>query len=60
MTAFNFEMKTLYAGSIKFNILLGATKPAEEVTQEELEKACREGKGQNPQPNELEYLIQMI
>jgi len=53
-------MKTLYAGSIKFNILLGATKPAEEVTQEELEKACREGKGQNPQPNELEYLIQMI
>jgi len=33
---------TLYAGSIKFNILLGATKPAEEVTQEELEKACRE------------------
>nr|GAT56645.1 predicted protein [Mycena chlorophos] len=31
---------TLYAGTIKFNILLGALKPAEEVTQEELEKAC--------------------
>ncbi|KAI0319342.1 multidrug resistance protein 1 [Amylostereum chailletii] len=32
---------TLYAGTIRFNILLGATKPAEEVTQEELEDACR-------------------
>ncbi|KAF7314115.1 hypothetical protein HMN09_00570600 [Mycena chlorophos] len=31
---------TLYAGTIRFNILLGALKPAEEVTQEELEKAC--------------------
>ena len=31
---------TLYAGTIKFNILLGATKPAEEVTQEEI--ACRD------------------
>lgn len=33
---------TLYAGTIRFNILLGATKPAEEVTQEELEAACRD------------------
>ncbi|KAJ3557811.1 hypothetical protein NM688_g1262 [Phlebia brevispora] len=32
---------TLYAGSIRFNVLLGATKPASEVTQEELEEACR-------------------
>ncbi|KAH8825379.1 multidrug resistance protein 1 [Flagelloscypha sp. PMI_526] len=32
---------TLYAGTVKFNILLGATKPAEEVTQEEIEAACR-------------------
>ncbi|EKM51815.1 uncharacterized protein PHACADRAFT_262171 [Phanerochaete carnosa HHB-10118-sp] len=32
---------TLYAGTIRFNILLGATKPAEEVTQEEIEAACR-------------------
>lgn len=32
---------TLYAGSIRFNILLGATKPHEEVTQEEIEEACR-------------------
>ena len=31
---------TLYDGTVKFNILLGATKPAEEVTQEEIEKAC--------------------
>jgi ATP-binding cassette subfamily B (MDR/TAP) protein 1 len=33
---------TLYSGTIKFNILLGATKPVEEVTQEELEEACRD------------------
>ncbi|KAF7978444.1 hypothetical protein HWV62_632 [Athelia sp. TMB] len=32
---------TLYAGTVKFNILLGAIKPAEEVTQEEIEQACR-------------------
>lgn len=33
---------TLYAGTIRFNVLLGAIKPHEEVTQEELEKACRD------------------
>ncbi|KAG8955981.1 GTPase-activating protein [Tulasnella sp. 424] len=33
---------TLYAGTIRFNILLGATKPASEVTQEEIEQACRD------------------
>lgn len=33
---------TLYAGTVKFNVLLGATKPAEEVTQEEIEAACRD------------------
>ncbi|KAJ7505250.1 P-loop containing nucleoside triphosphate hydrolase protein [Mycena galericulata] len=32
---------TLYAGSVRFNILLGAIKPAEDVTQEEIEDACR-------------------
>jgi ATP-binding cassette subfamily B (MDR/TAP) protein 1 len=32
---------TLYAGTVKFNILLGATKPEAEVTQEEIEEACR-------------------
>ncbi|KAL6304388.1 P-loop containing nucleoside triphosphate hydrolase protein [Sparassis latifolia] len=32
---------TLYAGTIRFNILLGATKPESEVTQEEIEDACR-------------------
>ncbi|KAI0673533.1 multidrug resistance protein 1 [Trametes maxima] len=32
---------TLYAGTIRFNILLGATKPREEVSQEEMETACR-------------------
>jgi hypothetical protein len=33
---------TLYAGTIRFNIMLGAIKPPSEVTQEELEKACRD------------------
>lgn len=33
---------TLYRGSIKFNILLGANKPAAEVTQEELVQACKD------------------
>ena len=33
---------TLYAGTVKFNILLGATKPSEEVTQAEIEAACRD------------------
>ncbi|KAJ7761539.1 P-loop containing nucleoside triphosphate hydrolase protein [Mycena maculata] len=32
---------TLYAGTVRFNILLGAIKPVEEVTQEEIENACR-------------------
>ncbi|KAF9242534.1 P-loop containing nucleoside triphosphate hydrolase protein [Melanogaster broomeanus] len=32
---------TLYAGTIRFNILLGATKPESEVTQEDVEAACR-------------------
>jgi ATP-binding cassette, subfamily B (MDR/TAP), member 1 len=33
---------TLYAGSVRFNILLGANKPSEEVTEEELVKACKD------------------
>ncbi|KAG6377083.1 P-loop containing nucleoside triphosphate hydrolase protein [Boletus reticuloceps] len=33
---------TLYAGTVQFNILLGATKPESEVTQEEIEAACRD------------------
>ncbi|KAF7297203.1 hypothetical protein MIND_00953400 [Mycena indigotica] len=41
---------TLYAGTIKFNILLGALKPAEEVTQSELEKACADA-------NILEFIL---
>ena len=32
---------SLYAGTIRFNILLGAVKPASEVSQEEIEEACR-------------------
>ncbi|KAG1864868.1 P-loop containing nucleoside triphosphate hydrolase protein [Suillus subluteus] len=33
---------TLYAGTVRFNILLGASKPESEVTQEEIEAACRD------------------
>ncbi|KAF5338963.1 hypothetical protein D9611_008823 [Ephemerocybe angulata] len=33
---------TLYAGTVRFNILLGATKPESEVTQDEIEAACRD------------------
>ncbi|KAF8585704.1 P-loop containing nucleoside triphosphate hydrolase protein [Ramaria rubella] len=33
---------TLYAGTVRFNILLGAIKPENEVTQEEIEAACRD------------------
>lgn len=33
---------TLYAGTVRFNISLGAIKPQDEVTQEEIEKACRD------------------
>ncbi|TFY60994.1 hypothetical protein EVJ58_g4790 [Rhodofomes roseus] len=32
---------TLYSGTIRFNILLGAAKPRSEITQEEIETACR-------------------
>ncbi|KAL7417152.1 ste6-like protein [Mrakia frigida] len=32
---------TLYSGTVRFNILLGAIVPPEQVTQEELEEACR-------------------
>ena len=33
---------TLYAGTLKYNILMGTTKPHEEVTDEELENVCRD------------------
>ncbi|KAI6118155.1 P-loop containing nucleoside triphosphate hydrolase protein [Pisolithus sp. B1] len=33
---------TLYAGTIRFNILLGAIKPVSEVTEEEIEAVCRD------------------
>jgi ATP-binding cassette subfamily B (MDR/TAP) protein 1 len=32
---------TLYAGTVLFNILLGASRPHEDITQEEIEEACR-------------------
>jgi ABC-type multidrug transport system fused ATPase/permease subunit len=40
--AIQFDLQTLYVGTIRFNVLLGATKPNSEVTQEELEQACRD------------------
>ncbi|VDB95413.1 unnamed protein product [Peniophora sp. CBMAI 1063] len=33
---------TLYSGTIRFNILLGASKPQDDVTQDEIEAACRD------------------
>ncbi|ORY92878.1 P-loop containing nucleoside triphosphate hydrolase protein [Leucosporidium creatinivorum] len=33
---------TLYAGSVRFNITLGASVPADQVTQEQVEQACRD------------------
>ena len=34
--------QTLYTATIKFSILLGAIKPAEEVTEDELKAVCRD------------------
>ena len=34
---------TLHTGTIKIKILLGAIKPAEEVTEDELKAVCRNG-----------------
>ena len=34
--------QTLHAGTIRFNILLGSTKPESEIMQEEIEVACRD------------------
>lgn len=39
----HISAQTLYSGSVKFNILLGATKPVGEVTQDEIDQACRDG-----------------
>ena len=36
--------QTLYAGTVRWNILLGASKSQEEVTQEEIDQACKDGK----------------
>jgi ATP-binding cassette subfamily B (MDR/TAP) protein 1 len=33
---------TLYAGTVRFNVLLGANKPMEEVTEEEVVQACKD------------------
>jgi len=33
---------TLYAGTVRWNVLLGASKPPEEVTQEEIDRACKD------------------
>jgi ATP-binding cassette, subfamily B (MDR/TAP), member 1 len=36
--------QTLYAGTVRFNITLGATVPEDQVTQAQLEQACRDAK----------------
>ncbi|RXK41700.1 ATP-binding cassette, subfamily B (MDR/TAP), member 1 [Tremella mesenterica] len=33
---------TLYAGTVRFNVLLGANKPMDQVTQEEIVRACKD------------------
>ncbi|KAI0032067.1 P-loop containing nucleoside triphosphate hydrolase protein [Vararia minispora EC-137] len=33
---------TLYSGTVRFNVLLGATKPHDQVTEEEIRSACRD------------------
>jgi ATP-binding cassette, subfamily B (MDR/TAP), member 1 len=38
-----YSWQTLYAGTIRFNVLLGAVKPVEEVSQEEIDRACKDG-----------------
>ena len=38
------SVKTLYAGSVRFNVALGAVVPEEHVKQEDVERACREAK----------------
>jgi ATP-binding cassette, subfamily B (MDR/TAP), member 1 len=35
-------LQTLYSGTIRFNILLGAVKPQAEVTPEEIEQVCQD------------------
>jgi ATP-binding cassette subfamily B (MDR/TAP) protein 1 len=35
---------TLYAGSVRFNITLGATIPADQVSQADIEQACKDAK----------------
>lgn len=41
---------TLYAGTVRFNILLGANKPMEEVTEEEIIQACKNANIVSPYP----------
>lgn len=33
---------TLYAGTVRFNVVLGANKPMEQVTDEEVVQACKD------------------
>jgi ATP-binding cassette subfamily B (MDR/TAP) protein 1 len=42
MFALVSQEPTLYAGTIRFNILLGASKPIEQVTEEEIVQACKD------------------
>lgn len=38
------QESALYSGSVRTNVLLGSDRPADEVSQEELEAACRAAK----------------
>jgi hypothetical protein len=44
---------TLYAGSVRFNVLLGASKPMDQVTEEEVIQACKDANIVNSLPSQI-------
>jgi len=48
---------TLYAGSVRFNVLLGASKPLEQVTEEEIVMACKDANIVGPLSSEEVLLM---
>jgi ATP-binding cassette subfamily B (MDR/TAP) protein 1 len=41
---------TLYAGTVRFNVKLGASKPMDQVTEEEVVQACKDANIVCPRP----------
>jgi hypothetical protein len=44
---------TLYAGSVRFNVLLGASKPMDQVTEEEVVQACKDANIVSSLPSQI-------